>query len=72
MTMTMERAVQVLGANRTRDGDLKPMVKALKLHPWLNTPAEAERLKAAEFVLRRWPAYQAACQATRDLKTRRA
>lgn len=71
MTMTMDKAVEVLGINRTRDGDLKPMVRALKLHPWLNTAAEKARLEAAQYVLRRWDAYQAACNAARALKTGR-
>ena len=30
---------------------LKNMERALSLHPWLNTPAETERLTAARIVL---------------------
>jgi hypothetical protein len=68
MAMTMDRAVEVLGINRTREGDLAPMIKALGMMPFLNTAEDNERREAAQFVTRRWPAYQAACNAARDLK----
>lgn len=64
--MDMDRAISVLGSNRTRDGDLRPMVRALGLLPMLNTPADEERRSAAQYVLRRWPAYQAECGRRRD------
>lgn len=69
--MDMPRAVEILGINRTKAGDLSPMVRALNMHAFLNTPEENERLEAAQFVLRRWSAYQDACNAARDLKFRR-
>lgn len=69
--MDMNRAVEVLGINRTREGDLKPMVKALGFMAALNTAEENERREAAQFVIRRWPAYQAVCNAARDAKVRR-
>lgn len=68
MAMNMERAVEVLGINRTREGDLKPMTKALGMMSFLNTAEDNERLDAAKFVLRRWPAYQAACNAARNAR----
>lgn len=70
--MTMERAIEILGINRTRNGDLREMVKALGLHSWLNTPEETERRAAGQFVLRRWDAYQAACNEARNAKRVRA
>lgn len=72
MQMTMGKAVSILGINRTRDGDLRPMVKALTLLPMLNTDEDNTRLAAARFVLRRWDAYQTECNKARDLKFRRA
>lgn len=68
--MTMERAIEVLGINRTREGDLRPMVKALGFFAAFNTAEENERRDAAQFVIRRWPAYQAACNAARDARVR--
>ncbi len=70
MAMTMERAVEILGINRTREGDLKPMIRALGMMPFLNSAEDNERREAAQFVVRRWPAYQAACSAARDAKVR--
>lgn len=68
--MTLDRAIEVLGINRTRDGDLRPMVRALGLMPFLNTAEDDERRAAAQYVLRRWNAYQAECGRRRDLRTR--
>lgn len=70
--MNMEKAVLILGTNRTRDHDIRPMVKALKMLRALNTDEEEERLAAGEYVLRRWTAYQAACEAARDARYRQA
>jgi hypothetical protein len=70
MAMSMQRAVEVLGINRTRAGDLREMVKALSLHPWLNSAEENERREAAQFVLRRWGAYQAAGDQVRNRRGR--
>lgn len=66
--MDIPTAIKVLGINRTRDGDLRPMVKALKMLRALNTAEEETRLAAAEYVLKRWNAYQDACNAARDLR----
>ena len=68
--MDMDRAIQILGINRTRANDLSPMVKALGMHPWLNTPEDSQRREAAQFVLRRWRQYQNECNRRRDLKCR--
>lgn len=66
--MDMETAIAILGINRTRDNDLRPMVKALELFSVLNTPEEVERLEAAKYVLRRWKTYQAECNLRRDMR----
>ena len=39
--------------NRKPTWELKNMVKALSMHPWLNTPEETKRLKAAKEELSR-------------------
>lgn len=65
--MTMDKAIEILGINRTRNGDLLPMIRALELlGGFFNSVQENERLKAARFVTRHWQAYQAACNAYRD------
>jgi hypothetical protein len=68
--MDMDRAISILGINRTRNCDLAPMATALGLHSCLNTQAENERRAAANYVLRRWRAYQQECNRRRDLKIR--
>jgi hypothetical protein len=52
--MTLEQARKIVG--NQPGWALVNMVKALKLHPWLNTPEDNERLKAAKIILRhaRW------------------
>lgn len=65
--MNMGRAVEILGTNRTREGDIRPMVRALGMLAALNTPEEDERRAAGLFVLRRWAAYQDACQTAREM-----
>jgi hypothetical protein len=39
------------------------MIKALSLHPGLNTPVEAKRLEAARAAMENWKPYSHACQA---------
>lgn len=68
--MDMDRAISILGINRTRTGDLAPMAKALGIHFWLNTEAEDERRAAVNYVLRRWRTYQQECNRRRDLNIR--
>ena len=67
--MDMETAIAILGINRTRDNDLRPMVKALELFSVLNTPEEVKPLEAAKYVLRRCKTYQAECNLRRDLRS---
>ena len=67
MTINLDRAIDILGINRSRRHDLEPMVKALQLHDWLNTPEDEERLAAAKFVLRHWTAYTIECNRHRSM-----
>jgi len=66
--MDMNRAIEILGINRTRAGDIAPMVKALGMLALMNTPEEYERRAAGQFVLKRWRAYQDECSKRRDFK----
>jgi hypothetical protein len=63
--MNMDKAIQILGINATRI-PTRNMAKALGMAAWLNTEADIERKLAAEYVLRRWNAYQSACNSIRD------
>ncbi len=64
--MNMDRAISILGINRTRDNDLRLMVKALGLMTWLNTPEDWDRHRAGQYVLRRWSRYTAECNRRRS------
>lgn len=66
--MDIQTAAKILGTNRTQDGDLKPMAKALELFSSLNTEEEKLRLEAAKFVLRHWKKYQDYCNESRNIK----
>ena len=68
--MDLDAAIKILGTNRTRDGDLRQMVIALKLLPALNTAEENLRLAAGNYVLRHWDAYAAECNRRRDVRLR--
>jgi hypothetical protein len=46
------------------------MIKALSLHPWLNTPAETKRLEAARAAMGNWKSYSHACQAPHNAHLR--
>lgn len=48
--MTYDKALKIVG--KQPRWILKNMVKALKLHPWLNTAADEERLEAAKVILK--------------------
>jgi len=66
--MDMNRAIEILGINHTREGDIGPMVRALGMLPELNTPEENEWREAGQFVLKRWRSYQDECSKRRDFK----
>lgn len=48
--MTFEQAKKIIG-NQPKWA-IKNMVKALSMHPWLNTPEENQRMQAAKIVLK--------------------
>jgi len=48
--MTLEQARKIVGNTPTYA--LRNMVKALKMHQWLNTEDDWKRLKAAQLILR--------------------
>ena len=64
--MNAQLAANILGINRTRAGDLAPMVRALSIHAWNNTDEEKARLGAARWAIANWRAYQQECNARRD------
>lgn len=69
--MNASQAADILGINRTIQGDLGPMVKALGLFSWNNTPEDEQRWEAAKWAIKNWKAYQAECNRRRDLRYRR-
>ena len=60
--MSADEMITCLGSCRARS-ELAAMIKALSLHPWLNTPAETKRLEAARAAMENWKSYSQACQA---------
>ena len=60
----MDRAVGLLGTYWERDA-LRTMTRSVGRLRFLNTDYNNDRRDAGRFVLRRWPAYQAACSAAR-------
>jgi hypothetical protein len=60
--MSADEMITCLGSCRAR-WEIAAMIKALSLHPWLNTPAEAKRLEAARAAMGNWKSYSHACQA---------
>src|SRR5215831_2180425 len=47
-----------MGTHRRRHGDLREMLRALTLYPWLNTAEDEKRREAARWALTHWPEYQ--------------
>ena len=60
--MSADEMITCLGSCRAR-WEIAAMIKALSLHPWLNTPAETKRLEAARAAMENWKSYSQACQA---------
>jgi hypothetical protein len=48
--MTLDQARDIIG-NRAQ-WEIQAIARALSLHPWINTPQENQRLKAARVILR--------------------
>jgi hypothetical protein len=61
-TMSADEMIARLGSCRARC-EIAAMIKALSLHPWLNTPAVTKRLEAARAAMGNWKSYSHACQA---------
>ena len=59
--MSTDEMIECLGSCRGRS-EIAAMIKALSLHPSLNTPAETKRLEAARAAMRDWKAYTHGCQ----------
>jgi hypothetical protein len=47
--MTLQEAIKLVSPG---DPFLSNMVKALQMHPWLNTEQDTKRLEAAKLILR--------------------
>ena len=69
--MSADEMIACLGTCRAR-WEIAAMIKALSLHPWLNTPTETKRLntptetkrlEAARAAMGNWKSYSHACQA---------
>jgi hypothetical protein len=60
--MSTDEMIACLGSCRAR-ADVAALIEALSRHPWLNTPAETNRLAAARAAMENWAAYSRACQA---------
>ena len=61
-TMSADEMIACRASCRAR-GEIAAMIKALSLHPWLNTPTETKRLEAARAAMGNWKSYSHACQA---------
>jgi hypothetical protein len=61
-TMSADEMIACLGSRRSR-WEIAAMIQALSQHPWLNTPAQTQRLEAARAAMGNWKSYSHACQA---------
>jgi hypothetical protein len=60
--MSADEMIACLGNRRSRL-EIAAIIQALSRHPWLNTPAETQRLEAARAAMGDWKSYSHACQA---------
>ena len=60
--MSADEMIACLGTSRSR-WEIAAMIQALSQPPWLNTPAETQRLEAARAAMGNWKSYSHACQA---------
>ncbi len=68
-TMTLTRAADILGSGMGPGSfGFDNMIRALRLMPAMNTPAENERLEAALYAKRHRAAYQREMQDRRDAR----
>jgi hypothetical protein len=61
-----QEAADILGVNRRRIGDLREMLRALTLYPWLNTTEDEKRRVATRWVLTHWQEYLDECARRRE------
>jgi len=61
-----QEAADILGINRRRNGDLREMLRALTLYPWLNTTEDEKRRVAARWALTHWQECQDECARRRE------
>jgi hypothetical protein len=59
--MNAQEAADILSLNRRRNGDLREMLRALTLYPWLNTAEDEKRRVAMRWALTHWQEYQDEC-----------
>ncbi len=59
--MSGDEMIARLGSRRAR-WEIAAMIQTLSQHPWLNTPAETQRLEAARGAMANWKSYSHACQ----------
>ena len=64
--MNAQEAADILGVSRRRNGDLREMLRALTLYPWLNTAEDEKRRVAARWALTHWQEYQDECARRRE------
>jgi hypothetical protein len=68
--MSVDEMIACLGSCRAR-WEIAAMIKALSLHPLLNTPVETKRLEAARAAMENWMAYSHACPARHNAHRQR-
>ena len=52
--MNAQEAAYMLGLNRRHHGDLREMLRALTLYPWLNSAEDEKRRVAVQWALLHW------------------
>ena len=65
--MSADEMIACLGTCRAR-WEIAAMIQALSQHPWLNMPAETQRLEAARAAMGNWKSYSHACQARHNAR----
>jgi len=67
-----QEAADILGVGRRRNGDLREMLRALTLYPWLNSAEDEKRRVAARWALLHWQEYQDECARRSDVPPSRS
>ena len=66
--MNAQEAAYMLGLNRRHHGDLREMLRALTLYPWLNSAEDETRRVAVQWALLHWQEYQDECARRGDAR----